>query len=296
MKHFSLFAAAIAACTESGSSPTDRFTASFTAQDYQDLPARLADLQAARARHPDDARTVLVLGLANLWGVAESARDPSVGPHLPTYAMDALTYLGQAAQLDPSDLRIDGWLGSSLVGTGRFAHDDGMVAQGEQLVNAGVAGDPEFNLFVRALVHQDAPASTPVFASAIDDYYANVLVCFGRVARENPDVTPFVAQATTTGDKRVCWDVPKAPHNFEGFFLWMGDALVKAGQVDAARVAYQDATLGTGYTTWPFRDLLAQRLADADARAALYADADPSNDPPLTGDTQIQCAGCHATH
>jgi len=62
--------------------------------------------------------------------------------------------------------------------------------------------------------------------------------------------------------------------------IW-GYALVKAGQVDVARIVYANAKYADNYAAWPYRQVLESKLAsDLNARAALYADNDPMNDPP----------------
>jgi hypothetical protein len=43
------------------------------------------------------------------------------------------------------------------------------------------------------------------------------------------------------------------------------------------------------------RELLEQRIADADARAALYLDDDPANDPQTWMESDLICVGCHAS-
>ena len=45
--------------------------------------------------------------------------------------------------------------------------------------------------------------------------------------------------------------------------------------------------------TWPFHALAQQRVATAAARVALYADADPANDPPIVGTGREACVYCH---
>ena len=85
-----------------------------------------------------------------------------------------------------------------------------------------------------------------------------------------------------------------APYGFEGLILNLGNGLVKAGQVDAARVMYANARYAANYETWPYRDVLETIAAsDLNARAALDAPgADPKNAPPLPNRS---CAYCHAT-
>jgi hypothetical protein len=76
--------------------------------------------------------------------------------------------------------------------------------------------------------------------------------------------------------------------------LNLGNGLVKAGQVDAARVVYNNARLADNYATWPYRYVL-ETIASSDlnARSDLYADGNPSNDPPL-GVPNRGCSYCHA--
>ena len=77
--------------------------------------------------------------------------------------------------------------------------------------------------------------------------------------------------------------------------LNLGNGLVKAGEVEIARIVYANAKYAKNYAAWPYRQVLETTAAsDLNARAALYADADPANDPPL-GVPNRSCAYCHAT-
>jgi hypothetical protein len=51
----------------------------------------------------------------------------------------------------------------------------------------------------------------------------------GKIDRANPDYSPYMAKETTEGKKRACWNSWITPHNLEGFFVNMGDMLVKSG-------------------------------------------------------------------
>jgi len=70
---------------------------------------------------------------------------------------------------------------------------------------------------------------------------------------------------------------------------------VKAGQVNVARIVYQNAKYASNYATWPYRQVLESiEASDLNARAALYADSNRLNDPPL-GVPNRGCVYCHAT-
>jgi hypothetical protein len=55
---------------------------------------------------------------------------------------------------------------------------------------------------------------------------------------------------STDGKKRACWNSWIAPHNFEGFFLNMGDMLVKVGDWRTAQKIYANAKLSPDYANW----------------------------------------------
>lgn len=259
------------------------------------MPAVLAQLEAANTARPHDPDTVLALGLANLWGVSELARDPSQASAAPTRAMEAISSLTEAMSLRPGDARVPGWLGGTLIATGVNANDPALVAQGQSVLAQAVAAFPQFNLFIHALVNQSAPIGSPELASAVDAYFQTLDVCFGTtIDRTNPDASPFLGLQTQAGPNRACWDDPLAPYNWEGFFYAMGDTLVRAGQPAVALRSYQNATLLPTFATYPFHDEVIDRMSTVAARAALYTDADPSNDPELVSESRTQCAACHA--
>ena len=118
----------------------------------------------------------------------------------------------------------------------------------------------------------------------------------GSIDRTNPDVGPYLNLQTSVGRKKACWSAGDlAPHSFEGYMLNLGNGLVKAGQIEIARIVYANAQYARNYPDWPYRQVLETIMAsDLNARAALYADADPSNDPPL-GVPNRGCVYCHAT-
>jgi hypothetical protein len=107
---------------------------------------------------------------------------------------------------------------------------------------------------------------------------------------------PYLYLQTPTGRKKACWsEGALAPHSFEGFMFNLGNGLVKAGHVEAAKVMYANAKYADNYSTWPYRKYL-EDVANSDlyARAALYADGNSLNDPPM-GVPNRGCSYCHAT-
>ena len=290
--------------SDDGSSTEDppevvAFFEDFHASRYSQAAARAAALDAAAEADPSHGRLSFDRALAHTWHVAEWGRDPSQDPAaLQAEVMSLLPLFQTAAENNPDDDRVGCFLGLQLIQAGRFIGDDSLVQQGVAVLDQAVAAWPEFNYFCVGLAYDQLPASDPDFALAVDAAYATMDVCYGEaIDRDAPDLGPYLDQVTDQGIKRACWNDPIAPHNVEGFYLWMGDILVKQGRVGAARVAYDNVKLAPEYPDWPYRSLLQERLsADLDAKAALYQDADPANDPPFAGNEANRgCAVCHAS-
>jgi hypothetical protein len=174
-------------------------------------------------------------------------------------------------------------------------HDPARLAGGEAALDASVAQDPEFSLFNRARLVFDLPPGSPDAADRLDDFWKKLDACAGEpVDRAAFDLAKYLAQMTTTGPGRVCWNTEHTPHGVEGFFLYMGDALVKRGDAATARQIYGNARVSPSYASWPFRAQLDDRIANADAWAALLSDGDPTHDPTLISAATDACASCHA--
>jgi tetratricopeptide (TPR) repeat protein len=275
-----------------------RFFDSFHAARYSEAEDRAAALDAAAEADPEHGPLAFDRALAHTWHVTEAGRDPSPDPEALEAEAASLVGLFQTAyEKNPDDDRVGCFLGVTLMNAGRATRNDELTQQGVAVLDQAVQAWPEFNLFCVGLAYDHLPASHPDFARAVDAAFETMDVCYGGpIDRDNPDISPYLDQATDEGIKRVCWNDWIAPHNWEGFYMWMGDILVKQGRIDAALVAYNNSTLSTDYANWPYRSLLEERLdSDLEAKAALYQDDDPANDPPFAGEeVSRSCAVCHA--
>ncbi|HEY0137584.1 MAG TPA: hypothetical protein VGB85_26045 [Nannocystis sp.] len=269
------------------------FWAAFLAEDYGALDQVSADLDAAAAEMSDDPEVVLSAALAHLWRLAEFERDPDQGLSVQIgSSMAALAGLKAAKALAPEDPRIPCYLGLLMIDTGEAIGDQQMAAQGHAEIDAAIEGFPEFSLFCRMLEYGDAPRDSPEFQQAVDAMWTSLDLCYPMVDPSLPDVSSYLDQQTDQGIKRVCWNlVPKAMHNWEGYFLHAGDIIAKTGDVEVATVLYENAML-LDWDSWLHQDLIDQRLADVAARADSYQDADPANDAAV-GSGRYSCTMCH---
>lgn len=285
----------------------ERFWTVYHGNDYDAIPEVQAQLQAALQSDPDNATLYALLGATHFWHIGEYTRDPKpdqnvlrqdmpTAAHLFQQALD-LDYGGQHLIGYINDDHLPGYLGITTVHVGQMSNDPNLIAQGDQMLDYAVYQFPEFNNFNRWAAHNADPKDSATYKKALDSLWQGLDACVGgSIDRTNPDVGPYLALQTAVGRKKACWsEGDLAPHSFEGYMLNLGNGLVKAGQVDVARIVYANARYAKNYATWPYREVLETIAAsDLDARAALYADDNPLNDPPL-GVPNRSCAYCHAT-
>jgi hypothetical protein len=285
----------------------ERFWAVYHGNDYGSIPDVQAQLKAAINRDPQNAALYALLGATHFWHIGEYTRDPKPDPSVLQQDMPMAVQLFQKAlDLDYNgqhligyinDDHFPGYLGITTVHAGQMSNNPNLIAQGDQVLDYAVYQFPEFNNFNRWAAHNTDPKDSDTYKKALDSLWQGIDACAGAVIdRSNPDIGPYLHLQTPVGRKKACWsEGDLAPHSLEGYMLNLANGLVKAGNIDAARIVYANARYAKNYASWPYRQVLeAIASSDLNARAALYADADPSNDPQL-GVPNRGCVYCHAT-
>jgi hypothetical protein len=256
-----------------------------TLNNYADRSQETIDtLGAAVADLPADGRASLLKGMMHVYLVGTTLLDPSSADQVTTdHAALGSAALNQAALYLTEDTRVPGWQGAANYIDALIRNDAGDLADALQLLRDAVALYPLFNTFdFSGVVGTWVEASDPLMAEAIDYMDAALAT----------DCTPF-------NSPRVCGNAGRAPNNVQGTGLMFGDLFLKGGRSDSALEWYELAELfddlGDGPSTWPYRSVLDDRIANFSAREALYLDADPSNDPLLTGQGPENCVVCHGS-
>jgi hypothetical protein len=241
-------------------------------------------------RQPEAFYPTFLRGLTDFWWLAESGRHGTLAPgDAAEVSFRALDAMERAWELAPGDDRLYGWHGGLLTAMGRATGSEELTARGLDELALGSELHPSIALFTTFGLFESAPAGSPDFARAVDAFWALADRCVaGGLDRHNPDMAPHVDALA----EPYCGNLSITPHNWEGFWSRAGDLLLKNGEPDVARVLYANARL-QDLETWPFRDLLDEKVATLAERGALYADGDPGNDPPLGAETAF-CATCHA--
>jgi hypothetical protein len=285
----------------------ERFWTVYHGNDYAAIPEVQSELQAAIGQDPNNPTLYALLGATHFWHIGEYTRDPKPDQNVLNQDMPTAAQLFQKAlDLDyngehligyVNDDHLPGYLGITTFHTGQMANDPNLMAKGDQILDYAVYQFPEFNNFNRWAAHNIDPKDSATYKKALDSLFQGLDVCVGgAIDRTNPDIGPYLNLETSVGRKKACWpDGDIAPYGFEGYMLNLGNGLVKAGQVDAARVVYANARYAKNYATWPYRQVLESIAAsDLNARAAMYADNNSITDPPFSVPNR-SCVYCHAT-
>ncbi len=236
-----------------------------------DRSAALNDLRIAFFSNPSDPRTALLLGLNYLWLVAE--RDPT-DPRTIDFLVLAEHFLERAQRLAPDDYRIPSWLVPTQQG---LASIDGDAVRAEELeaaLLAAYAEDPDFHSFSVALAGFGSPRGSEQFSRGLRALRSSNTAC--------PDDDP------------TCDNRPRWPHNLEGYLTFAADYELKAGNRDAARRLLREVQATPDYPSWPYRGEVEDRRANLALYADLYANTDPTDDPPaLVINSRHSCQVCH---
>ncbi len=235
--------------------------------------APLRDLMTAYAVSPEDARVNLLLGLNHLWLAAEGDR---TNPTTIDHVILAEHFLARAQKLDPSDRRIPSWLTPARLSLAGLNKDENKREESLRDLEAASAEDPNFHSFTLALLAVSAAPKSPELLHGLAALRATTGACAGN---EDPS----------------CENRPRWPHNREAFRTFFADYELKAGNVDRARELLIRTQQDPDYSRWRFKNEVEDRLKNLDTYAALYANADPGDDPPhLMATGGFMCQSCHS--
>jgi hypothetical protein len=221
---------AVATRSEAATKADDLFWTTFHNGDYGNIQPALEALTAAYLQTPGDAKTAAHIAWLHNWRIAERARMESTPATITDDTIVARRYFQEALNLDPSDARVRGFLAGHLMAEGTVHKDEKLTREGYFMMLDAIKTWPEFNMFTGGYVVSRLPADSKQFKEGLEWQWRTLDICIGKkLDRANPDYSPYMGLETTEGKKRACWNSWIAPHNFEGFFVNMGDMLVKAG-------------------------------------------------------------------
>jgi hypothetical protein len=197
-------------------------------------------------------------------------------------------------QLAPSyDARIHGFASVMRMVEGGIHRDSLLVAAGITQGRASIERWPEFNLFSIGYALSGRPESSAAFREGLDMQWSTLDLCRrGRVDRTDPAFTGELGEGLNEPDlakRRACYNSWIAPHNVEGFFLNMGDMVMRSGDWRTAQKVYALARQATAYPTWPYRDVLEARIRDAEHTVPEFQ----GEGRRLMFGSRFACSACH---
>lgn len=265
--------------------------------EYERIAPALEAQTAAYLATPTDATSAAHVGFLHIWKVSERRRLAPAPATVTDEIVLARRYFEEAVELNPGDARYLGFLASTTLAEGNINQDERLTRRGYYMLLDSIKAWPEFNLFTAGYVMSAQPAGSARFEQALQWQWQNLDACAGeRVDRHTASYAKYMRLETREGQKRVCWNSAIAPHNFEGFFLNMGDMLVKSGDVETARRIYANARLSATFSKWSYREVLEQRIRDAPQNVAAFnapAGANDSGDRHIMVASTFACMACH---
>lgn len=262
---------------------------------YNHLPETTKLLTAAYLENPNDPELAAYLGFAHIWKITERARLKDIPPTITNEIILAKNYFGDAVTLNPSDARLQGFLGDSQLVAGQIFNDEREQVSGYFQLKHAIAMWPEFNYFTAGYPMSTLNNQSPHFQEGLEWQWKTMSLCaHTTINKNNPDFSPYLSRETQQGPERACWNSWIAPHNFEGFFLNMGDMLVKKGDWQTAIKIYNNAKLSKTYTAWPYRTMLERRIQNAEKNATYFQHKNGNTrDTKILFDSGNGCAACH---
>src|SRR5215467_11716472 len=251
----------------------NRFWTVYHGNDYDAISQVEGELARAIRLNPKNATLYALLGAAHFWHYGEYTRDHQpnekiLREDLPT----ALALFQKALNLDyysphqigyVNDDHLPGYLGIVTVHTGQQLRAPALIAEGNKILDFAAYQFPEFNNFNRWAAHNTDSKDSDSYRKALDSLWEGIDNCAGtKIDRTNPDLKPYLNLFTSVGRKKACWWGGEiAPYGFEGYMLNLGNGLVKAGQIEVARVIFDTVKHAANYANWPYRDVLEKNEA-----------------------------------
>jgi hypothetical protein len=246
----------------------------------------LHTLDLAVHRNPRDGRSQFLLAMLHLYRFGQRITS------LDTVTADARTELAASNRAfaaavpllwndarGAGDSRVPGFAAAAKYMHGTIEADAAERAQGLADLAHAVEVNSFFDVFDYIPILQFLPPSDPVFQQALSAFTTYL-------------TDPATLQCVAT-QPEICANAGLAPRNIQGSLTLFGDLFAKGGNLAQANFWYGLTNVFPDTPTWTFYPLIQDRLANAAARVALYADADPSNDPPVIGVGPQACAVCH---
>ena len=287
--------------TEQARQATTRFWKVFHANDYNGAAQVIKELTAAWEADPQDAVVARLLGACHGWKFMERGRAKLTAGQVIGDGVACLQFLDKAAALDRHNRVVPSIMVCGNVAKARMLGDSKLLAESFALLEENTKRDPIMNGFVQGWVfsamldHDDKR-----YQEGIDAFFATLDHSTGfAVPRRFPGVNPLINTllALRARHDSAGYNSAIAPHNLEGTYLGLGDALLKQGKITDARRAYQSVKDSPNYQTWKYQNVLDARLARMEELRDRFRTQSGKLDvaePAMFFQSSFACCACHA--
>lgn len=268
---------------------------------YDSIPQALTLLKAAYLENPNDPTTTAHIAFLHIWKLSERNRLKEIPPDITDHAVLARKYFEEAVKLNPEDPRLLGFYAVLHMIEGDIHGDEKLSTKGFFIGKESIKRWSEFNYFTVGYVLSTKKHTDPLFEKGLEWQWKTMDECYlEKIDRTNPSIEKYLAmEETETNEhrKRACWNSWIAPHNVEGFYLNMGDMLVKSGDWETAAKIYENAKLIKGYESWPFKEVLEERTRNAEANVEHFRKEYPGTqvikNRTIMINSEFSCMACH---
>jgi hypothetical protein len=285
----------------------DRFMwDNFHQGNYDSIDVILDTLYQAYQKDSTDVRITSHLAFINLWKFCERGRKAPDTSVFRSVTQSKL-YFKKAIALNPADPRLKGFLAAAEICEGAIDKKLGAVLKGYVRGNISIMEWPIFNKFALSIIESQRDSGSLMFKQGLKYQWDVIDKCSCEdLSQEKVMRSPHrtfknlireLQHSDDTLIRRACWNTWIAPHNMEGFLLNFGDMLVKAGRTEEAIVMYKATRAAPSYEDWPFRDLIATRIKEAEQNVMefnkplrlLYNPGEKQ----IFVNSELVCMGCH---
>ncbi|RUR20050.1 hypothetical protein ELY21_03100 [Legionella sp. km535] len=261
---------------------------------YLDIPRINYLLTAAYLENPDDPQLAAYLGFTHIWNITERFRTQDHSPLITNEIVLSKKYFLDALQLDPHNPIYQGFYGDTQLIDGQIYQDKQEEVRGYFTLKKAIQAWPQFNYFTAGYPMSSLPADSEHYKEGLQWQWKTLDLCSRtKINRNNPDYHPYMNKEIHTGKQRACWNSIIAPHNFEGFFMNMGDMLVKSGDVETGIIIYKNAKLSKTYNLWPYKEMLEQRILNARNNAVNFNKKAATANKSILFNSGYGCVVCH---
>jgi len=273
---------------------------------YDSIPSILEKLNDAYETDPNNVKVTAHLGFVYLWTFSERVRQDLKVRMLENVFLSN-RFFKEAMILNPKDPRLDGFQAAVQLCEGALTNNREMLATSYFSGLKAIKKWPQFNRFALGYVESQLDTGSKIYKQGLRYQWHILNECSEmKLTKEKILECPnelltrlfnTINNSTNPKIKRACGNTWIAPHNWEGFFLNLGDMLVKAGELNDAKIIYNAAKYAPSFNQWVYKNVIDKRIAEMNENKEAFNRHQNlihlSYMPQMMINSEMSCMGCH---